>query len=327
MHRFTLEPYKSGGANRYTCPSCGKRRQFTRYIDVGKGQYLGDHVGRCNRESSCGYHYSPSDFFRDNPNYRVDDTIAKPFPTRRETNILNSRPIRFDTIPIEVLKKSLSNTRENAFNYFLTRTFGTQQAAEAQRRYLVGTWKDGRTVFWQVDRAGKIRTGKLMAYNRNTGKRLKNISPSWVHADRTSSGFNPEKPFMLLQCFFGEHLVGKTDSPVAVVESEKTAIIMSTLYPRHIWLATGGCKNLKVDRLKLFYGAKRQIALFPDSSQFKAWSAIADEARRRMGLNIKISDLLERRLSAEQIAEDIDLADVVISALKRRPKNEQNNAI
>ena len=32
--RFILEPYNRHQRNRYTCPSCGKHREFTRYIDT-----------------------------------------------------------------------------------------------------------------------------------------------------------------------------------------------------------------------------------------------------------------------------------------------------
>jgi hypothetical protein len=46
--------------------------------------------------------------------------------------------------------------------------------------------------------------------------------------------------FQLSQCLFGEHLLKDTETPVAIVESEKTAIIASCYYPEFIWLACGG---------------------------------------------------------------------------------------
>jgi len=39
-----------------------------------------DHVGRCNRESNCGYHYSPKQFFADNPD-------ENPFKVKEQTTI------------------------------------------------------------------------------------------------------------------------------------------------------------------------------------------------------------------------------------------------
>lgn len=48
----------------------------------------------------------------------------------------------------------------------------------------------------------------------------------------------------LPQCLFGEHLLKKyPNKTVALVESEKTAIICSALMPDYIWLATGGKKS------------------------------------------------------------------------------------
>ena len=62
-----LEPYK-GQATRYTCPSCGKRREFVRYIYAANGEHIHENVGRCNRVQRCGYHYTPSQYFKDTNN-------------------------------------------------------------------------------------------------------------------------------------------------------------------------------------------------------------------------------------------------------------------
>ena len=65
-HRYILEPYK-GLKSRYTCPSCQhKGKTFTHYIDTETGNHIAPAVGRCNRESNCGYHYKPKQYFQDN---------------------------------------------------------------------------------------------------------------------------------------------------------------------------------------------------------------------------------------------------------------------
>lgn len=49
----------------------------------------------------------------------------------------------------------------------------------------------------------------------------------------------------LTQCLFGEHLLPLyPDKPVALVESEKTAVICSGLMPRFLWRATGGKQQI-----------------------------------------------------------------------------------
>lgn len=65
MNTLTLEKYKGTGS-RHTCPACGRAKRFTRYIDTETGRYIDDHVGRCDRESSCGYHYPPKEYFAEN---------------------------------------------------------------------------------------------------------------------------------------------------------------------------------------------------------------------------------------------------------------------
>lgn len=76
-HRYKLEEYKGPGS-RYDCPACHQKRVFARYIDTETGQHISPDVGRCNREDKCGYHYTPSQYFKDHPEnrseYRPDDT-------------------------------------------------------------------------------------------------------------------------------------------------------------------------------------------------------------------------------------------------------------
>jgi hypothetical protein len=49
----------------------------------------------------------------------------------------------------------------------------THQAVE---RYHIGTAKNGGTIFWQIDVAGKIHTGKIIKYAAD-GHRRKEVIP------------------------------------------------------------------------------------------------------------------------------------------------------
>ena len=60
MSNYSLQKYK-GTATRHTCPNCGDKRSFTCYVDES-GMPLHPSVGRCNHESSCGYHYTPWEY-------------------------------------------------------------------------------------------------------------------------------------------------------------------------------------------------------------------------------------------------------------------------
>ncbi len=66
--------------------------------------------------------------------------------------------------------------------------------------------------------------------------------------------------------------------PVAIVESEKTAMLMSVLMPDYTWLATGGLSNLNP---VIFSALKRyKIQLFPDLGGFPTWQKKADQLKK-----------------------------------------------
>ena len=52
-------------------PQCGRKHTFTRYIDTeNNNQYLSERVGKSHRLDKCGYHYTPKQYFADNPHKR-----------------------------------------------------------------------------------------------------------------------------------------------------------------------------------------------------------------------------------------------------------------
>ena len=82
-YRYQLERYRGRGT-RYVCPQCHRKQSFTRYIDThNNNEYINDNVGKCNRLDKCGYHYTPKQYFTDNPHKRDDflvvDGSLRPF--------------------------------------------------------------------------------------------------------------------------------------------------------------------------------------------------------------------------------------------------------
>lgn len=73
--------------------------------------------------------------------------------------------------------------------------------------------------------------------------------------------------FELKQCLFGEHLLRDKAKPIAIVESEKTAIIASVYLPQFIWLAVGSLTNLNAEKCSVLKG--RTVTLFPDLNGFE----------------------------------------------------------
>lgn len=68
QHTYHLEKYHGIGS-RHKCPECGDKSSFSYYVDED-GEPIDASVGRCNHESSCGYHYTPKQFYADNKIYQ-----------------------------------------------------------------------------------------------------------------------------------------------------------------------------------------------------------------------------------------------------------------
>ena len=119
------------------------------------------------------------------------------------------------------------------------------------------------------------------------------------------------KDWQLTQCLFGEHLLPQhQDKIIALVESEKTAIICSAMMPQYLRLATGGKSGLTSERLSSLKG--RKIIVFPDIDAFKDWQ---QKIFTFPHLDIRISRLLEDYATPADRAAHIDLADWIIQFL------------
>lgn len=101
----------------------------------------------------------------------------------------------------------------------------------------------------------------------------------------------PEE-WLLSQCLFGEHLLSLyPDKVVVLVESEKSAIIGSAIFPNYVWLATGGKSQMKEDKLRVLSG--RTVLLFPDADGYTEWKQRAESMTYCKAI---VSDLLENTL-------------------------------
>ena len=168
-YRFKLEPYK-GVRTRHTCPACERPRCFARYIDTEEKIEFPDNVGRCDHEQHCGYHFTPKDYFAEHPLakeelYSSDSTDYKPTPIILPPSFIEKA----------TMEQTLRGYKQDNLYCFLSEQLGEDEALQLVHRYHVGTSKhwEGATVFWQIDTIGRVRTGKIMLYNPETGKRVK----------------------------------------------------------------------------------------------------------------------------------------------------------
>jgi hypothetical protein len=294
---FTYQYQLEKGGKKHRCPKC-QQRTFTRYIDTSTGERLPETLGRCDREQKCQYWSKPTRSELGNPSVAF-------LPVKMPT------PTPPSYISEEVMAISVKHGQNSAFARWLIKRFGADLAADVIRDYHLGASKhwDGANVFWQVDYSGHIHAGKIMQYDE-TGHRVKTPSNriTWVHSALKIENYN------LNQCFYGEHLLtSRSNAPVAIVESEKTAIVSSLYFPSIVWIATGGkngCK-WKTDTTVTHVLNGRKVVLFPDLGAFEDWQQMKIRLCEA-GAQVKVNELLENNASENERKNGLDLADYLM---------------
>ena len=210
-------------------------------MDNETNTYLPERVGRCNRQDRCGYHLSAKAYFAaEGKGENAKAFVFVPY---------KPPPISFVATTIQ--QQSMQNYGENYFVKYLQTLFPKEKVVALIQTYQIGTSKQwqGATIFWQKDINHNIRTGKIMLYHAETGKRVKEPFDHirWVHKMLKQTDFHS------VQCLFGEHLISEHKTKtLAIVGSEKTAIIASAYLPDCIWLACGSMNGLRVSKMETF---------------------------------------------------------------------------
>ena len=244
MKQYKYELMK--GSRRYICPKCQKK-EFKVYVKTGTNIVVDEtKYGRCNRQDACRYHLYPK--------LGKDDINSSRYVPPAPEEI---KPLDF--VSKDLMQATFNEFKSNVFFMWLVKMFGIEKAYQLQEAYNIGTAKGGGTIFWQQDREQNIRTAKVMYYNSN-GKRNKDRMSWFVHK-------KIREDFNYRQCFFGLHLT-TPDKPVALCESEKTAIIMSVFEPGYTWIASGGSEMINDERL---FELPRLDKVFADNGQFEKW--------------------------------------------------------
>ena len=273
-------------------------------MDNQTNQYLEDNCGRCDRESKCGYHLSPKG---NQPLTQLPINNNPILPTYHDPNLLGYC--------------GNINNNNNFIKFFKMPIFCPVDIKAAAERYFIGTsnYWEGSTIFWQVDENMNVHAGKIMLYDPLTGKRIKEPynHVNWVHKAMEKNKFQIPKPvnyssktncntefkdcntivghdcetFVLQQCLFGLHnLHDDTYKSIGIVESEKTAVIMSILKRDIQWMATGSKSNFKEKLLEPLKG--RTIVAYPDKSEYSDWEKVS-EVLSLKGYNISCDRFLE----------------------------------
>ena len=306
-HYYSLQKY-ADPATRHTCPNCGRSKCFTMYVEP-EGIPIHKTVGRCDHESSCGYHLTPKQYFREHSHERPychserNERLSIP-NNRQDHHSLNLIPSNYLPSP----------SGDNYLIAYLKTLIPTSFIDRIIIDYHIASTPDHATIFLQLDLNGNCRTGKIMQYDPATGHRIKDEAVpgriSWLHT-RLKRRHQLPKDWQITQCLFGEHLLRKyPDKTVALVESEKTAIICSALMPEYLWLATGG-KSQFNQRLTVL--KSRKIIAFPDIDGYHTWLTKSTDFPF---LDLRVSDLLEKNATPADREAHIDLADWLLRYLQ-----------
>lgn len=314
-YRFQLAHY-TRTADWLICPNCGKR-QLVPYVDTESGEILDPTCGRCNRESNCGYHLPPSEFFKQNPGARPQGDAWREPPTWLKKQSQRPKPVQqppkpaapICELPKEIVEKTILPEPESNFMKFLDTLFDPLIVEGLQFMYNLGVTKNREVIFYQKDIKGRYRGGKIVQYNPALGKRIKNgggIPVNWVHPLFKKRGFIPED-WSMTQCLFGEHLLAEyPEKPVILVEAEKTAIICCGFMPEYNWLATGGKTQLG-EKLNVLKGY--DVTALPDIDALEYWK---DYFSRFAGADIKVEDPYGDDVTEEDHEAQIDIADLLV---------------
>ena len=218
------------------------------------------------------------------------------------------------------------------------------QMRHAAKRYCLGATRNGSVIFWEIDEQLRVHNGKFMHYQSDC-HRDKSRTPTWAVAKMKKTGTLPSD-FENPHCLFGLHLLTNTNISVCqdksvssvtsqrhtllvresvcplnvcVVESEKSAVILSELFPDYVWLSCGGLQMFKPELLAPLVNHK--VMVFPDTDEtgatYKAWQDIVQQASKHYPFHypIRISPILEVHASAEQKKRKIDLIDLLFESV------------
>ena len=170
--------------------------------------------------------------------------------------------------------------------------------------------------------------------------RLVQHHPTWVHTlmkDKLPANYEFQP------CLFGLHLLTNTNltnntnkkfsnsqildsekkdsldscnscsKGVCIVESEKSAVILSEKFPDFVWLSCGGLQSFKPHLLAPLVHYK--VIIFPDTDPtgdaFRQWCQVASEAQHlyKFRYPLRVSPLLETHATLDQKQRKIDLVD------------------
>lgn len=198
------------------------------------------------------------------------------------------------------------------------------QMRHAADRYRLGKSRSGKCIYWMYDEMMQLRDGHL--------------GDQWVM--QLLKARQPEllKDLQTDHCLFGQHLLTLRDevnekmrnehsairhqpSDISIVESERTAVILSELFPEATWMAYVYAVNMTPDLMEPLQGHK--VTIFPRTDvtldTYLSFLEFADGVRRLYDIDIAVDNTLEQYASPSQKERGIDLLDFLFEGQADSP--------
>jgi predicted P-loop ATPase len=249
------------------CPECGKLKSFRHYEGYGR------EYGICDHKNNCGYINTPKG--------EVQEQMIKP----------EQPSVKIVEPTIQFCQTTIKNLTSNFHRFCIDNLNITKSHL---LKWNCGTFED-KTAFVYQNLNKQFVNFQHIEYFENC-KRNKSKDPYSLKA-RKGEKYN--------LCLFGEHLL--TNQVVCLVESEKTAIIASFIYPEFDWLATGGANKLTDEKMHVLYG--RQIYYLNDADKAGKENSTIKKLKK-YEQNFTIIDLFPDQTNG------YDLADAIIDGLR-----------
>ena len=335
-----------------TCPDCGRTGKFSPYIDTATMRPVDDRqCGRCNRLSNCGYHLPPRMLASPNPLPKrgLAESAMSAAPSLRgraggeaafyekmRRSCEQSQPwgshlvtwlrTRFprEQVAAALKRYRVGGTPDGATLWWQIDERGRVHTGKAmQYNPLTGhrVKEQGFPVNWAHRMRLYGEPSDLVVPQCLFGEHLINVDvnandnchPEDIHREAQSTlSFSSSLALQGGKTAMPEYSPLGEIEGAAIVESEKTALIMSLVCPDKVWLATGGKANFKESMLWPLLG--HEVAVYPDADALRDWYARAVGMNRTLGTRLHIPTWYYNLMDHDEARrEGLDLADVVLS--------------
>jgi hypothetical protein len=230
---------------------------------------------------------------------------------------------------VSIIEASRSDDSDFCHAMMTNYGFTEEQMHRAAERFKLGRSKSGKTIYWMIDDLGQCRDGHIspavgepVEPHPSTGSGAAAFEPeTWVstqfkHRYRDLVHLIPPTT----HCFFGLHQVSLCDEPkpIGIVERERSAVILSELQPKLIWLAYAYPANCTIEQFAPLRGYK--VTLYPRADPcadyYVSFLELANQIRDVYpDIDITVSAFLEDHASETQKVRNIDLVDFLFESL------------